>query len=215
MARNKYPELTVERILDAATELFFEKGYENTTIQDIIDALDGLSKGAIYHHFKSKEEIIIAVTERMNRQMDDQLFEIKNQRGLTGLEKLRKFLILAIENPKQQEFAKAMPNLLKNPKFLALQLKSSIYDIAVKVIEPLIREGIEDGTIKTDYPKELSQTIILLINIWLNPFVFYCTEEELNRKYLFLQSLMEGINVPIFGDENLAHLKQLRNFSKE
>ena len=39
MARNKYPEITVEKILDAAQRLFLEKGYDNTTIQDIVDEL--------------------------------------------------------------------------------------------------------------------------------------------------------------------------------
>jgi AcrR family transcriptional regulator len=65
MARNKYPEVTVERILDVSQRLFLEKGYENTTIQDIVDGLDGLTKGAVYHHFKSKEEIMDAVGDRM------------------------------------------------------------------------------------------------------------------------------------------------------
>ena len=65
MARNKYPEVTVERILDAAQRLFLEKGYENTTIQDIVNELGGLTKGAVYHHFKSKEEIMEAVNDRM------------------------------------------------------------------------------------------------------------------------------------------------------
>ena len=37
MARNKYPEKTVTLILDTAQKLFLEKGYEHTTIQDIID----------------------------------------------------------------------------------------------------------------------------------------------------------------------------------
>ncbi|MFR7442576.1 MAG: TetR/AcrR family transcriptional regulator [Sellimonas intestinalis] len=50
---------------DVASRLFLEKGYEHTSIQDIINNLGGLSKGAIYHHFKSKEEILIAVTDRM------------------------------------------------------------------------------------------------------------------------------------------------------
>lgn len=62
MARNKYPEETVSLILDTALKLFIQKGYEHTSIQDIIDRLGGLSKGAIYHHFKSKEEILVAVT---------------------------------------------------------------------------------------------------------------------------------------------------------
>ena len=58
MARNKYPEVTVEKILEVSQRLFMEKGYDNTTIQDIVNELGGLTKGAIYHHFKSKEEII-------------------------------------------------------------------------------------------------------------------------------------------------------------
>ena len=65
VARNKHPEETVKRILDVAYSLFMEKGYEATSIQDIINGLGGLSKGAIYHHFKSKEDILIAVTDRM------------------------------------------------------------------------------------------------------------------------------------------------------
>ena len=55
MGRNKYPEQTQERIVDASIKLFIEKGYEQTTIQDILNALN-LSKGGLYHHFKSKVE---------------------------------------------------------------------------------------------------------------------------------------------------------------
>ena len=55
MARNKYPEETKKKILEVARELFYIKGYDNTTIQDIVDNLGGLTKGVIYHHFKSKQ----------------------------------------------------------------------------------------------------------------------------------------------------------------
>lgn len=65
MARNKYPEMTVEKILDVSKRLFLEKGFDNTTIQDIVDGLDGLTKGAVYHHFKSKEEILDALGNSM------------------------------------------------------------------------------------------------------------------------------------------------------
>ena len=76
MARNKHPEETVNLILDVAFRLFMEKGYEHTSIQDIIDHLGGLSKGAIYHHFKSKEDILVAVTERITAESNDMLTEI-------------------------------------------------------------------------------------------------------------------------------------------
>ena len=65
MARNKHPQETVNLILDVASHLFMEKGYEHTSIQEIINNLGGLSKGAIYHHFKSKDDILVAVTERI------------------------------------------------------------------------------------------------------------------------------------------------------
>lgn len=45
MGRNKYPEETVAKILDAALELFCAQGYEGTSIQDIVDRLDGMTKG--------------------------------------------------------------------------------------------------------------------------------------------------------------------------
>lgn len=47
MSRNKYPEEPVTLILDVAQTLFIDKGYEHTTMQDIIDNLGGLTKGAI------------------------------------------------------------------------------------------------------------------------------------------------------------------------
>ncbi len=89
MARNKHPEETINLILDVASRLFLEKGYEHTSIQDIIDHLGGLSKGAIYHHFKSKEDILVAVTERMTEESNRMLLNIRDQKNVSGKEKLQ------------------------------------------------------------------------------------------------------------------------------
>lgn len=93
MARNKYPEVTVEKILDVAQRLFLEKGYDNTTIQDIVDHLDGLSKGAVYHHFKSKEEIMDAVGDRMFS-ANNPFEKVRKRSDLNGLQKLREAIRL-------------------------------------------------------------------------------------------------------------------------
>ena len=50
-------ELRRQAILDTAEELFFEKGYVGTTIQDFLDRLD-CSKGSFYHHFESKPQVL-------------------------------------------------------------------------------------------------------------------------------------------------------------
>ncbi|MEG0355665.1 MAG: TetR/AcrR family transcriptional regulator, partial [Lachnospiraceae bacterium] len=110
LARNKYPEVTVARILDVSEQLFLEKGYEHTTIQDIINALGDLSKGAIYHHFKSKEEIIIAVVDRLYVSTKDGCAEIQADKSLNGLQKLRKLFYVSIGNSNQQVAFETMPN---------------------------------------------------------------------------------------------------------
>ena len=101
MARNKHPEETVNLILDAAFRLFLEKGYEHTSIQDIIGQLGGLSKGAIYHHFKSKEDILIAVTDRMTAASNQMLADIRDRKDLTGKEKLKTIFRESIRRPVQ------------------------------------------------------------------------------------------------------------------
>lgn len=84
MARNKHPEETVNLILDVAFRLFIEKVYEHTSIQDIIEQLGRLSKGAIYHHFKSKEDIMVAVTDRITAESNHMLTVIRVRTDLNG-----------------------------------------------------------------------------------------------------------------------------------
>ena len=118
MARNKHPEETVNRILEAAFRLFMEKGYEHTSIQDIIDNLGGLSKGAIYHHFKSKEDILVAVTDRMTEESNQMLAVIRDRTDLSGKEKLRTIFKESISRPVQNDIFTVAPDLGNNPRLL-------------------------------------------------------------------------------------------------
>ena len=54
-------------LVDLAERLFLEKGYERTTVNDVIDAA-GVSKGAFYHHFRSKEDLLEAIAARFGQQ---------------------------------------------------------------------------------------------------------------------------------------------------
>jgi AcrR family transcriptional regulator len=60
----KVPEDRQAEILDAAQALFLEHGYEATSVQQIIDRV-GISKGAFYHHFESKEALLDRLVSRM------------------------------------------------------------------------------------------------------------------------------------------------------
>ena len=159
MARNKHPEETVQLILDVAFRLFMEKGYERTSIQDIIDRLGGLSKGAIYHHFKSKDDILMAVTDRMTAQSNQMLADIRDCGNLSGREKLKRIFKESISRPVQNDIFTVAPNFHDNPKLLFSLLHDTIDEVAPNYILPIIRQGIADGTIETEYPEQLAMVI--------------------------------------------------------
>ncbi len=169
MARNKHPEETVELILDVAFRLFMEKGYEHTSIQDIISGLGGLSKGAIYHHFRSKDDILMAVTDRMTAQSNQMLAAIRDRSDLNGREKLKRIFKESISRPVQNDIFTVAPNFHDNPKLLFSLLHDTIDEVAPNYILPIIRQGISDGTIEAEYPEQLAELILLAANVWMNP----------------------------------------------
>ena len=194
----------MEKILDTAQGLFLEKGYENTSIQDIINGLGGLSKGAVYHHFKSKEEIFNAVGERFNRRTIAELAAIRDDKTLTGREKLKKMFRLSLSNSDGDIMYTVAPDMLDNPKLLALEMRQIIEDSSPHYVQPVIEQGLEDGSIKTDYPQELSEVILLLTNIWLNPLVLTADVDDMARRVCFFNELLKNMGVDLLDDGMLA-----------
>lgn len=209
MARNKHPEETVSLILDVSYRLFMEKGYERTSIQDIIDNLGGLSKGAIYHHFKSKEDILVAVTDRMTSQSNNILANIRDRKDLNGQEKLKKIFKDSIMRPVQDEIFTVAPDLHDNPRLLFSILRETMDEAAPNYILPIIMQGIEDGSIQTEHPKALAELIILTTNIWMNPMIFDNTPEEAYEKFMIFGQMMKGFGLDVLDDELLKRLQEL------
>lgn len=201
MARNKHPEETVSLILDVAARLFMEKGYEHTSIQDIIDNLGGLSKGTIYHHFKSKEDILVAVTDRMTSESNRMLADIRDQKNLCGKEKLRAIFTESVNRPVQDDIFTVAPNLGANPKLLFSMLGETITDVAPNYIRPILEQGMADGTIEAAHPLELAELIMLVANFWMNPMVFDDSVEKVRNKTVIFRQLMKGLGLDIVDEE--------------
>lgn len=198
MARNKYPEVTVERILDVSQRLFLEKGYENTTIQDIVDELGGLTKGAVYHHFKSKEEIMDAVGDRMF--FSNNPFEaVRGRTDLNGLQKLREAVRLNQSDKERVRLTAQSIPIAKSPRLLQEMIISNRKVLTPYFLE-LIEEGNRDGSMHTAYPREIAELLPLLTSLWLLPSVFPASREQMKRKFLFLGEMLEKMSVPLMDD---------------
>lgn len=92
MARGKEAEARKQEILDAAEALFARKGFDETSTGDILEAV-GIARGTLYYHFKSKEDILDAVIERMTRQLLANARAITEDESLPVLERLTKTML--------------------------------------------------------------------------------------------------------------------------
>lgn len=208
MARNKYPEVTVQRILDVSMNLFLEKGYENTTIQDIVDELGDLSKGAIYHHFKSKEDIIQAVGERIHAGVDfGSMYD--GEENMSGREKIKQIVLYCVKSTDQRRFLKSAPTIMENPKFLAMEVHESVEEFA-PIIAAYIAEGNRDGSLNVEYPEEAAEVLMLLANIWINPLVFTGNMEKFEHKLHCLEKVLNGMGLTIIDDEVREAVRDMR-----
>lgn len=215
MARNNHPEETVQLILDVAFRLFMEKGYEHTSIQDILDQLGGLSKGAIYHHFKSKEDILTAVIDRMTAKSNQLLADIRDRLDLTGKEKLKMIFKESISRPIQDDIFTVAPDFHNNPKLLFSLLHETIEEAAPGYILPILKQGISDGSIETDYPEQLAELLLLAANVWMNPMIFDSTVEESCRKFMVFDRMLKGFGLDIVDEEVLKRLQELTALYQE
>ena len=203
MARNKYPEVTVEKILEVSQRLFLTKGYDNTTIQDIVEELGGLTKGAIYHHFKSKEEIMDALTRKMFFEKNP-FEQVKKQTDLNGLQKMKLAIALNQSDKDAIDLSLQAIPILKNPRILVGMIESNRQQLSPCWLE-LLMEGIADGSIHTEYAKELSE-LIPLLDLWLTQSVYPATAEELHHKFLFIKELLNKMGLPLFDEEFLENI---------
>ena len=92
----KAPAVRRAELIDCAQQLFLSKGYERTTINDVIDAA-GLSKGAFYHHFTAKEDLLEAVAMRFGQQALAGLAQTDADASLDALQRLNRVLAMGRE----------------------------------------------------------------------------------------------------------------------
>jgi|AGTN01.1.fsa_nt_gi Transcriptional regulator len=201
MSRNKYPEETVNLILDVSYKLFLEKGYEKTTVQDIVDNMGGLTKGALYHHFKSKEDVLIGVSNRMFAESaESQKYAELISSDLPAKEKLRKYIELIIGDRAENALRKIYPDLKKTPQFLVKMLENTMTGGAAKILADIFRQAAREGSIKTGYPEQLAEAAALLMNLWVNPYIWKMNGDELMRKIYFVDELFSKYGAGSFRD---------------
>ena len=210
MARNRNSHETRKKILEVSKNLFLEKGFDNTSIQDIIDGLGGLTKGVIYHHFESKYDILQMIISENNQEILNY-----NWRGNSGLEKIQNSLMDSFSNFEHQRLVYSASIMLRSPRLLGEQYLSLFSDFLLEIREK-VYEGVKDESIKTEYPEELADLIILTLDVWIGFQISVFSVEELKRKMNFIKLTFDGLGVQLISDEMMEvifklfdHLKRI------
>ena len=147
---------------------------------------------------------------RLGNQMffENNPFEaVKTRTDLNGLQKIKELLALNQSDEQRNHLNTQAVSILKDPHILASAVEQN-----KRILTPLwfelLEEGKRDGSIKTEYTKELSE-LLPLINFWLMPSVYPATDEEIRHKYRFVMEALSKMGLPIFDNETMSFAEKL------
>lgn len=169
--------------LDVAQTLFFSKGYEQTSVQDIINTV-GVAKGTFYHYFRSKVEVLDALVQRMFEQTLVSLEPLINDDTLNAVEKLEQFFGQVHQwKVANKGFLLETAHLLYRDENVLLRekMREESAKATVPIIADIIQQGVVEGVFAISYPDESAELIFTLLgslSVALVPIVLAEQHEE-------------------------------------
>ena len=198
--------------IDAAEALFNEKGFEKTSIDDIVQRV-GVAKGLFYYYFKSREELLAAIVDRILAEMEKVVINATEKEGLTALQRLQEMSMSAdlirLHSGKLMKYFHEQRN-----QALHLQLEVRTMKFLVPAMEAIIEQGVREGVFNTPYPRETAIALFGVKGIvdHTEDGTDYCGDIERNMRIIaFLSERLLGAKEGIF----LAFLKDLNQRSLE
>ncbi len=152
-------------ILDAAQRLVGTKGYEQMTIQDLLDELQ-ISSGAFYHYFDSKSALLEALTERMQDEAEQLVLPIVNDPELSALDKFQRFFAsLNRWKTARRPFVLGLMRVWYADENAIVRQK--VQTATVKRVMPwlskIIEQGVREGAWKTSFSDQLARVILSIV----------------------------------------------------
>lgn len=159
MARiTKSPDERKKEIIEVASKLFNEKGYENTAVSDIVKTIN-IAQGTFYYYFKSKDEIIEPIVEYIMNKSLAEVEEIIKGEG-TATEKISAIVTnrirFVINSGRVVRFV-----WNKNNNFMFEKFKKYAIPKAAPLFKRLVEQGEKEGIMSVEYPDETIRLIII------------------------------------------------------
>ncbi|WP_276979546.1 TetR/AcrR family transcriptional regulator [Johnsonella ignava] len=170
-----------EQILDISFSLFLEKGYDNTSISDILSKLD-IARGTLYYHFESKEAIMDAIIERSAKKIVEDVQSIVLKKELPVYEKI--FALFSSTSMKRLSGGNLMIDYMNQPQNALFHEKSNISFIQkiTPILGDIIKEGVEEGIFHNAFPYESAELILVMIIGFIDVHYENMDKKDLERR---------------------------------
>ena len=116
--------------------------------------------------------------------------EVKNRKDLNGLQKLQEAIRLNQSDDDRTSMVIQSIPLTRNPRLLVEMIQSNL-NVLTPYYEALLEEGNKDGSVHTEYVKEIAELMPLLTSLWLLPSVFPADKEGMKHKFRFIGEMLE------------------------
>lgn len=172
----KEAEERKNEILDAADELFGKKGFDGTSTNDILEKV-GIARGTLYHHFKSKEEIMDALIGRYSDRLLGAAKEVAADKTIPLVDRIiRVVMSMKLNSGSSEEIMEHIhrpQNALMHQK-----IQKIIINGLTPILSEIICEGIEQGVFSTPYPYECMEMVVTYANTIFDDDLVQMTDVE-------------------------------------
>ena len=124
---------------------------------------------------------------------------LSEMNSLNGKEKLQAILEKNLDSQETHYLDDVMNTRMKSAEFVLVYMQDCVCKDS-HLISEIIKQGISDGSLATDYPDECAEVFLLLINVWCDPAVFSCNADKLLLRLKFLQNMMMSIGIDVLTD---------------
>lgn len=186
-----------EKILDSALQIFVSKGYSEARMDDIVE-LSGMSKGAIYYHYKSKKELFLALIEHWESHAFPDFYE-KDIKGIPASKILKDFADVVADVFEQKKYV-----FLAEVEFWALanrdndvkERTKNLYQKILILFEKVLIKGINSGEFKNLNPRMAAIAIMTSLQ-GVNWFCIFEHKEFTAREYLneVIEFMIQGFKI--------------------
>jgi AcrR family transcriptional regulator len=212
-------------LLDTAQMLFYKNGYENTSVADVIDAVN-IAKGTFYHYFKSKRDLLDQIIDRIAQNIDaiiDKVLEEPEENAIVELNNI--FQEIGQYKAQEKDVLLMMTRAIYNENNIILRtnLTKKRLKIVATRLEKVILRGISEDLFYTGKPEYIAELILNMAAPLSEKFAEYVLNDQFNEEsmneYVNLCTTYERAVEKILGAPekslNLFDLNIIKEFFRE